>query len=62
MQLLIWLVNSNVENSFSTAVVGFVSGPLFPGTLRMANDVLPQDVHMISMAIMWAHLLSSCLL
>ena len=52
MHLLIWLVHSNIENAFSTAIVGFVSGPLFPGTLRMANDVLPQDVHMVSMAIM----------
>jgi hypothetical protein len=52
MNLLIWFVNSNVENAFSTAFIGFVSGPLFPGTLRFANDILPNDVHMISMSIM----------
>jgi fucose permease len=52
MQLLIWFVNSNVANAFSTGVVGFVSGPLFPGTLGMASDVLPPDVHLVSMAIM----------
>src|ERR1700722_19175984 len=52
MQLLIWFVNSNVANAFSTGVIGFLSGPLFPGTLRMANDVLPTDVHLVSMAIM----------
>jgi hypothetical protein len=53
MQLLIWFVNSNVENAFSTGLIGTLYGPIFPACLTMANELLPPNVHMSSMAIMW---------
>jgi hypothetical protein len=53
MQLLIWFVNSNIQNAFSTGIVGLVYGPVFPASLTLANDTLPPDIHMLSMAIMW---------
>ena len=52
MQLLIWFVNSNIQNAFSTSIIGLVYGPVFPATLTLANDILPPDIHMVSMAIM----------
>ncbi|KAG1749720.1 major facilitator superfamily domain-containing protein [Suillus paluster] len=44
MTILIWLLSS--------AVMGLMYGPMFPGTLGLCNDVLPRDVHMVSMAIL----------
>ena len=52
MQLLIWFVNSNIQNAFSTAIIGLAYGPVFPASLTLANDILPSDIHMVSMAIM----------
>jgi hypothetical protein len=52
MQLLIWLVNSNIQNAFSTSIIGLAYGPVFPASLTLANDILPPDIHMVSMAIM----------
>ncbi|KAG0702706.1 major facilitator superfamily domain-containing protein, partial [Suillus ampliporus] len=52
MTILIWFVDSTVENALSSAVVGLMYGPIFPGTLGLCNDVLPRDVHMVSMAIL----------
>ncbi|KAG2154538.1 major facilitator superfamily domain-containing protein, partial [Suillus clintonianus] len=54
MTILIWFVNSTIENALSSAVVGLMFGPIFPGTLGLCNDVLPRDVHMVSMAILTA--------
>lgn len=54
MTILIWFVNSTIENALSSAVVGLMYGPIFPGTLGLCNDVLPGDVHMVSMAILTA--------
>ncbi|KDQ54735.1 hypothetical protein JAAARDRAFT_692970, partial [Jaapia argillacea MUCL 33604] len=54
MNILIWFINSTVENALSTSIIGLVYGPIFPGTLGLSNDILPEDVHMISMAIMSA--------
>ncbi|KAG2750782.1 MFS general substrate transporter [Suillus brevipes Sb2] len=54
MTILIWFVNSTIENALSSAVVGLMYGPIFPGTLGLCNDVLPRDVHMVSMAILTA--------
>ena len=51
MQLLIWFVNSNIENAFSTAIIGTVYGPMFPACLTMANELLPPNVHMVSMTL-----------
>ena len=52
MQILIWFVNSNVENAFSTGLIGTLYGPIFPACLTMANELLPANVHMSSMTIM----------
>ena len=52
MQLLIWFVNSNIQNAFSTGVIGLAYGPVFPASLTLVNDILPPDIHMVSMAIM----------
>ena len=53
MQLLIWFVNSNIQNAFYTGIIGLVYGPVFPASLTLANDILPPDIHMVGMAIMW---------
>lgn len=52
MHLLIWFVRSTVENGISTAIVGLVYAPIFPGVLSLANEISPPEVHMVSMALM----------
>jgi hypothetical protein len=52
MQLLIWLVNSNIENSFSTGIIGLAFGPVWVAGMKMATEILHPDVHMVSMALM----------
>ncbi|KAF9480471.1 MFS general substrate transporter [Pholiota conissans] len=54
MQILIWVVNSDVENAFSTSMIGLFYGPVFPASLALANDVLPSEIRMISMALISA--------
>lgn len=54
LHLTIWLVKSNVENAAATSLIGLLYGPIFPACLSMANDVLPAEVHMVAMALMWA--------
>lgn len=58
MHLLIWFVRSTVENAISTAVVGLVYSPIFPGVLSLANEVFPPEAHLVSMAMMYVF---SCL-
>lgn len=53
MQLLIWFVDSNIQNSVSASIFGALYGPIFPACLSMANDLLPSKVHMVSMTIMY---------
>ncbi|KAJ7107645.1 major facilitator superfamily domain-containing protein [Mycena crocata] len=53
MQLCIWLINSTVENAVSASLIGVFYGPLFPVCLELANDLLPVEVSMVSMAIMY---------
>ncbi|CDO72449.1 hypothetical protein BN946_scf184977.g150 [Trametes cinnabarina] len=52
MNLLILLVPSFIENAISTAVIGTVYGPIFPANLASARDLLPAELHMVSLAIM----------
>jgi fucose permease len=52
MQRLILLINSNVENAVSASLIGMFYGPMFPGCLELANDILPVGVRLQSMAIM----------
>ncbi|KAH9853161.1 MFS general substrate transporter [Lenzites betulinus] len=54
MHLLILLVPSFVENAVSTAVIGTVYGPIFPSNLAVARDLLPTEVHLVSLAIIAA--------
>ena len=54
LQVLVWIVRSNVQNSIATAFIGLFYGPIFPGVLGMVNDVLPGEVHMVAMALTWA--------
>ncbi|KAJ2920395.1 hypothetical protein MD484_g112, partial [Candolleomyces efflorescens] len=51
MQFLIWFVRSVVVDSVALAVIGLLYGPLFPACLSVANDILPQEIRMVSMAL-----------
>ncbi|EIN13597.1 hypothetical protein PUNSTDRAFT_129275 [Punctularia strigosozonata HHB-11173 SS5] len=52
MYLVIWLVPSVFGDAFAASIVGLVYGPMFPGALGLAIDVLPCDVTLVSMAIL----------
>jgi len=52
MTMLIWFVESTIENALSSAVVGLTLGPIFAGTLGLCNDILRSEVHMVLMAIL----------
>ncbi|PIL29597.1 hypothetical protein GSI_08233 [Ganoderma sinense ZZ0214-1] len=54
MHLLIWFVPSFIENAVSTAVVGLVYGPIYPANLATTRDLLPTEVHLVSMAVVAA--------
>ncbi|EIW64901.1 MFS general substrate transporter [Trametes versicolor FP-101664 SS1] len=54
MHLLILLVPSFVENAISTAVIGAVYGPIFPSNLDSARDLLPTEIHLVSLAVIAA--------
>ncbi|KAJ7630725.1 major facilitator superfamily domain-containing protein [Roridomyces roridus] len=54
MQLFIWFINSEIENTVSGSLVGLFYGPLWPAILELCNDLLPEDVKMIAMAIVSA--------
>ena len=55
MHLTIWFVDSVFENAFATGVIGVLYGPVYPSVLALAVDLLPNDVHMIAMAIVSVH-------
>lgn len=52
LHITIWTVHSFIENAFAAALIGALYGPIFPGNLALANDVLPNELHMVTMAIM----------
>ncbi len=52
MNLLILLVQSVIENAISAAIVGLVLGPMFPSTLVLATDILPEEIHVISLNLL----------
>jgi hypothetical protein len=52
LQVLVWVVRSQVQNSIATAFIGLFYGPVVPAALAIANDVLPADVQMVAMALM----------
>ena len=55
MHLLIWFVPSFIENAVSAAVVGLVYGPIYPANIGIARDLLPAEVHLVSLAIVYVH-------
>ncbi|KAI0639172.1 major facilitator superfamily domain-containing protein [Trametes polyzona] len=54
MHLLILLVPSFVENAVSTAMIGMLYGPIFPSNLATVRDLLPPELHLVSLAIVAA--------
>ncbi|KAI0724319.1 MFS general substrate transporter [Cerioporus squamosus] len=54
MHLLIWFVPSCIENAVSAAVVGLVYGPIYPANIGIARDLLPAELHLVSLAIVAA--------
>ncbi|KAG6812528.1 hypothetical protein H0H92_002419 [Tricholoma furcatifolium] len=54
MHVLIWKINSFIENAVSAACIGLLYGSIFPAILRLTNDILPADVQMISMGVISA--------
>jgi fucose permease len=51
MQLLILFLKSATQDAIYTSLIGLFYGPVFPAALGMANDVLPDEVHMVAMAL-----------
>ena len=51
MHLLIWFVPSCIENAVSASIVGLVYGPIYPANIGIARDLLPPEVHLVSLAI-----------
>ncbi|KAI0803077.1 major facilitator superfamily domain-containing protein [Irpex lacteus] len=51
LQLTVWFVNSFIENSFAAALLGLVYGPMYVAGLALVKELLPADLHMISMQI-----------
>ncbi|KXN83561.1 Bypass of stop codon protein 6 [Leucoagaricus sp. SymC.cos] len=54
MEFLIWFVNSNAASAFFTSVIGLVFGPVYPAVLSLATAALPDELQMISMALIGA--------
>ncbi|KAI0803076.1 major facilitator superfamily domain-containing protein [Irpex lacteus] len=50
-QLTIWFVDSFIENCFATAFLGLLYGPMYVDGLAIVKELLPEDLHMISMQI-----------
>jgi len=42
------------QNAFCIGIIGLAYGPVFPASLTLVNDILPPDIHMVSMAIISA--------
>ncbi|KAJ7783550.1 major facilitator superfamily domain-containing protein [Mycena maculata] len=57
MQLFIWFIDSNIENAVSCSLIGVFFGPMWPAILELTNDLLPVEVKLISMAIVYASVL-----
>ena len=47
------MIKSHVQNAIATSFIGMLYGPIFPACLAMANDILPAEVHMVAMALMY---------
>jgi hypothetical protein len=51
--LLIWLTKRVFVNAFCASIIGLLYGPIYPGLLSMATEVLPDEVHLVSMSLMY---------
>ena len=51
--LLIWLTKSVFVNALCASIIGLLYGPIYPGLLSMATEVLPDEVHLVSMSLMY---------
>ncbi|KAF8624766.1 hypothetical protein AX15_005660 [Amanita polypyramis BW_CC] len=51
MHLLIWLTKSVFGNALCASIIGLLYGPIFPCLLSMATDILPNEVHLVGMAL-----------
>ncbi|KAK2462068.1 hypothetical protein APHAL10511_006531 [Amanita phalloides] len=51
MHILIWLTANVFGNALCASIIGLLYGPVYPELLGMATDVLPDEVHLVSMAI-----------
>jgi hypothetical protein len=52
MTILIYFVDAILANAICASVIGLALGPIFPATLFLANELMPKEVHMVSMAFM----------
>ena len=59
MHLLIWLTKSVFGNALCASIIGFLYGPIYPNLLSMATEVLPDEVHLVSMSLMYVNLFPS---
>ncbi|KAF9014961.1 major facilitator superfamily domain-containing protein [Cyathus striatus] len=51
MELLIWFIDSAMANAIFASIIGVACGPVFPACLGIAIDVLPSEIHMVTMAL-----------
>ncbi|KAF9525201.1 major facilitator superfamily domain-containing protein [Crepidotus variabilis] len=51
MQITIWKINSEIQNSLAASIIGVLYGPIWPALLTLTTDILPPQVYMASMAI-----------
>ena len=56
MHLLIWFSPSVPVNGAALSIVVLFYGPIWPATFNWDNDMLPQEVRMVTMAIMYVSL------
>lgn len=52
MHFIIWFVSSVPIGGSALAIIGLLYGPVFPACLTLANELLPEEFKMVSMAIM----------
>lgn len=50
--VIIWRVSSSIPSSICFAIVGLGFGCVFPGAFGLATDMLPQEMHLVAMAIL----------
>ena len=56
MHLLIRLTKGVFGNALCASIIGHPRGPIYPGILSMTTEVLPDEVHLVSMSLMYVDL------